>query len=102
MAHTTESAHRPRAGIRTDVANALIADPRIDGTRITVVVADDIVTLSGSVETRAQKQWADEIASAVAGVGAVRNELHVERQTDSAMAVFGEPSNTQGSGSLGE
>ncbi len=93
---------RPRAGIRTEVANALIADRRIDGTRITVIVADDVVTLTGTVATRDQKRRAEEIAAGVAGVGAVRNELAVEQQTEAAMAVFGEPSNTQGSGSPGE
>lgn len=108
MPHTRPSersapgGRRPDLGIRTEVQNALVADRRIDGTRIEVQITDDVVTLTGEVERREQKRWAEEIATAVAGVRGVHNALHVTQQTDSARAVFGEPSNTQGSGSLGE
>jgi len=59
------------------VKNALIADPYLDASAITVEVQDGIVTLSGRVRDMAAKQYADIEAKKIAGVLGVINEVAV-------------------------
>ena len=58
-----------------DVAAALAADPRLEGTTITVSAANGNVSLSGSAPSSEQGPYAEAIAKGVAGVGAVSGTL---------------------------
>jgi len=63
--------------IRDDISVQLSDDDLVDATEISVSVVDGHVTLEGSTETRRQKQRAELIAAAVAGVSDVHNRLTV-------------------------
>jgi hyperosmotically inducible periplasmic protein len=61
------------------------ADDLRDST-INVDVANDVVTLTGTVATAAQKTQADKIAKAVEGVKSVKNMLKVSASTSATPA----------------
>jgi osmotically-inducible protein OsmY len=62
------------------IKNALITDPQIKATSIDVDTKDDVVTLSGTVATEAQKKRAGEIAKKHEGVKRVINNLVVKAE----------------------
>lgn len=64
--------------LRNDVIAELDADPRVDAERIAVIAQDGMITLSGTVETLAQKWAAEEAAKRVRGVRALVEEIAVE------------------------
>ena len=72
--------------LHKDVIEELRWDPQINEAEIGVSVKGGVVTLSGTVETLAQKYAAERAVERVAGVRAVAEELHVhpttERQQD--------------------
>ncbi len=74
------------AGASTDtmileqVRRALAADTSVDGSNIAVEVSRQVVSLSGSVPSAAQRVRAGEIAGRVGQVAAVRNFLRVPTQ----------------------
>ena len=59
------------------VKAALVADKSLNAHRIDVVARDGAVTLFGTTETRARRDTAGKIATAVAGVKSVENKLAV-------------------------
>lgn len=63
--------------LRQHVQDELEWEPRIDATAIGVTVKDAVVTLSGHVESFAQKHAAAEAVSHIRGVRAVANEVEV-------------------------
>ena len=63
--------------IREDVNDRLTDDPFVDASGIEVRVAACEVTLEGSVEHRADKRRAEDIAEQVSGVAHVQNNLRV-------------------------
>lgn len=63
--------------IREDLNDLLTADPHIDASDIEVRVANGIVTLSGLVEDRASKRYAEDLAEDVRGVDDINNELRL-------------------------
>ena len=72
--------------IREDVNDLLTADPHIDASDIEVLVAHGVVTLSGVVEDRAAKRYAEDLAEDVMGVDDVNNQLKVHHGALSGLA----------------
>ncbi len=64
-------------GVSTRVRTALLNDPQVAATNITVTSANGVVTLSGRVRTPAEADRAVTVARQTAGVADVRSELSV-------------------------
>jgi osmotically-inducible protein OsmY len=63
--------------LHRDVVDELSWDPRVKEAEIGIAAKDGVVTLSGSVETYAQKYAAERDVERVTGVRAVADDLHV-------------------------
>lgn len=63
--------------LHKDIVEELRWDPRVKEAEIAVSAKDGVVTLTGSVETYAQKYAAERAVERVAGVRAVADDLHV-------------------------
>lgn len=63
------------------IESALNAETSLHGSRIGVIAADGVVTLTGSTRTPDLRSIASQIALSVAGVRLVRNELAVSMDT---------------------
>lgn len=72
--------------IQEDVNEALSQNPEIDATEIEVKVNNGEVTLSGTVTERHFKRIAEDVAERCSGVQDVRNEIRVQRESDSGMS----------------
>ncbi len=70
---------RSDAEISSDIVEALSRDSRVNNARITVVVRDGDVVLSGDGPTLYTTHVANELAACVPGIRSVRNELTVAR-----------------------
>lgn len=68
---------RSDARIEEDVNEALTEDAFVDATEISVSVHDALVTLDGTVDTRAAKRRAEDCALSVTGVHDCQNNLRV-------------------------
>jgi osmotically-inducible protein OsmY len=82
------------AQLKADVSQELEWDPSINATTVGVSVKDGVVTLSGHLQTYAEKLAAERAVQRVAGVKAVAVELdvllapnHVHSDTDIAQAI---------------
>lgn len=60
------------------VQNALAYDPAADAYELQVAVQDKVVTLSGKVQSFAERELAERVARSVAGVREVRNAIALE------------------------
>jgi osmotically-inducible protein OsmY len=65
------------AWIATKIQSKYFLDPDAKGRTIDLRVADGVVTLTGSVESEAQRKTAEQIAGETDGVTEVRNDLQV-------------------------
>jgi len=74
---SSESVHVEDLEIRVAILEALTHSRELGGKNIDVKVENRSVTLSGSVETPAQRNGAEQIAGAVDGVAGVTNNLAV-------------------------
>jgi len=63
--------------IREDVCDRLTDDPRIDAADVEVQVARGEVTLTGSVRTREEKRFTEDLVERITGVREVNNSLKV-------------------------
>jgi osmotically-inducible protein OsmY len=63
--------------IREDVCDRLTDDPRIDAADVDVKVANGEVTLTGSVRTREEKRYSEDLVERITGVREVNNSLKV-------------------------
>lgn len=72
-----ESARVEDLEIRADILEAFARSPELGGKGIDVKVDNRVVTLSGSVETPAQRNGAEQTARAVDAVSGVTNNLSV-------------------------
>ena len=68
--------------IREDVCDRLTDDPRIDASDIEVHVKGGELTIAGSVRTRDEKRFAEDLAERVTGVREVNNNLRVRPATE--------------------
>jgi hypothetical protein len=62
-----------------DICDRLTVDPRIDASDIEVDVKGAEVTLRGSVRSREEKRYAEDVVEHVMGVRDVSNHLKVSR-----------------------
>ena len=69
--------------IAEDINDRLTDDWRLDATEISVSVNQGEVTLSGTVLSREDKRYAEDLADSVSGVLDVQNNLRVERPPES-------------------
>ncbi len=77
--HHTRPAHlRTDEEIKFAVVKGLLANPYVSAARIRVSVRRGFVTLRGAVKTKEAKKMAGQVARAVPGVRAVRNQLVVD------------------------
>jgi len=67
------------SSITADVKARLLADSDVKSLHITVKTVKGVVTLSGYVETQAQKDKASAIAKEVDGVVTVNNQLKIHK-----------------------
>jgi osmotically-inducible protein OsmY len=63
--------------LKNDVAEAILWEPTISSTGITVAVLDGVVTLSGTVPYYSEKGAAERAARHISGVKAIAEELEV-------------------------
>ena len=68
--------------IREDVCDRLTDDPRIDASDIDVQVKDGEVTLAGSVRSRDEKRFTEDLIEHISGVRDVNNHLKVKAADD--------------------
>jgi hypothetical protein len=68
---------RTDADIQSDLGYALTHDAGLQGQQISSATANGTVTLSGTVQTNAQRQQAETVAANVPGVGGIVNNLKV-------------------------
>ena len=85
------------ADLKRDIEGELAWDPAVRATAIGVAVKDGVVTLTGHIETYAEKCAADKAVRRVAGVKAIALELDVRlspehRRSDTDIAVAAEQS----------
>lgn len=77
--HIKVDATRPASDIQSDVRGALADDPATDAYEVHVQSnPDGVITLTGAVDSWAEKKLAGTVATTVPGVAAVANELTVE------------------------
>jgi hyperosmotically inducible protein len=69
------------AGITTKVKSRLLADPDVSGLRIDVDTRDGVVTLTGTVNSAAEKTHALDLAGKVENVKRVEDKLTVRTRT---------------------
>ena len=65
------------------VKSALFADPNVSGFQVNVDAYKGVVSLSGFVDTAAQKSRAEDVARQVNGVRQVQNNLSVRENINS-------------------
>jgi osmotically-inducible protein OsmY len=68
--------------IREDVCDRLTEEPRIDASDIEVQVGSGEVTLAGSVRTRDEKRFAEDVVERIVGVRDVNNHLKIRREDE--------------------
>lgn len=71
--------HRPDERIEEEIVQRLADAEWVDASDVEVEVSDGVVTLSGEVETRAERRAAEEIAAEVSGVVDVVDELRARQ-----------------------
>ena len=69
---------RTDGAIREDVDRALLSDPATESFEIAAAVKDNVVTLSGSVDSRQERSLADKVAKGVKGVVDVKNDILID------------------------
>jgi len=72
--------------LRRMIQDELAFDPSLDATRITVIVADGIATLTGCVGSYAEKLAAERAALRIKGIRGVAQGIHVVSRTRSDTA----------------
>jgi osmotically-inducible protein OsmY len=68
--------------IREEICDRLTDDPRIDASDIEVNVKGGELTLNGSVRTREEKRFAEDLVERISGVRDVNNHLRVRPSTE--------------------
>ncbi|MET0536054.1 MAG: BON domain-containing protein [Steroidobacter sp.] len=66
--------------VREEVCDCLADDDRLDASNIDVVVKEGEVQLSGTVNSRDDKRWAEILVERISGVKEVQNSLRVQEQ----------------------
>ncbi len=66
--------------IKEDISDRLSDDGQLDASEIELEVANGVVSLSGTVDSREAKRRAEDIAESISGVSNVENRLSVNRE----------------------
>ncbi len=74
------------AEVRSDIEQAMLADPAADAYEVTVGVSEGYVTLSGATDSWQEKQLAAKLAKSVTGVIGVDNDITVTGPAERADA----------------
>ena len=77
QADTAQQGSQTDGNIQSNVAYALTHDSTLQGQQITATTAQGQVTLSGTVQTNAQRQQAETLAANVSGVSGILNNIRV-------------------------
>lgn len=72
---TVKPESRPDEAIRKDILMALLNDPATEAYKVSVSVNGAVVTLTGTVGSKAESQLAQQVAESVRGVNDIHNEL---------------------------
>lgn len=75
-------ADRKDSEISQDVSTALLLDPATDSFEIEATVSGGFVTLTGMVQSWAEKNLAEEVARGVRGVKGVTNDIRLRLKTE--------------------
>ena len=81
---TVNALKRADEAIRKDVETTLANDPAADVYEITTQVNDGVVTLSGKVQSHAERELATQLAKGIKGVREVKSQLEVNYKTTRA------------------
>jgi hypothetical protein len=73
----TQQAAQTDKDLQSNVTSALTQDATLQGQQITATAAQGQVTLSGTVQTNAQRQQAETVAANVPGVSGILNNIKV-------------------------
>ncbi len=76
------SERRSDSALTDAVNDALFHDPAADSYEVRVSVQDGVATLSGTVESFAEKRLTERVAKGVRGVTGINNEIQIEYETD--------------------
>jgi hypothetical protein len=76
-AATTQQGAASDAGIQSSVTNALAQDSTLKGQQVNASVSQGQVTLTGTVQTNAQRQQAETLAANAPGVSGILNNIKV-------------------------
>ena len=76
--HESTGEYLDNSVVTARVKSALLGEPMLKSMQISVKTYKDVVQLSGFVDSRQAAHRAGEVASAVEGVGSVRNDLIVK------------------------
>jgi len=79
---TVEPVDRKDGDIRQDIQSALLMDPAADSYEVGVEVDNGKVTLTGSVESWAEKRLCAHVAKGVKGVKDLENDIRIVYETD--------------------
>jgi osmotically-inducible protein OsmY len=74
---TVRDSGRSDAAVELDLQRAFVTDPATDSWEIATTVENGAVTITGTVQSPAEKRLADRVAKSVAGVRSVDNRLTV-------------------------
>lgn len=85
---------RSDSRVQEDINDRLCDDPYIDASEIEVAVSNGEVTLTGTVDSRATRRRAEDVAEQVSGVSYVQNNLRV-RSLQSGQGAGGSASDTE-------
>lgn len=76
---------RTEIDIQQEIKNALVWEPLLFESDITVLIEDGMVTLDGAVDTEEKKQKAEEVAKRVARLQAINNDIEVVSEEEERM-----------------
>ena len=79
---TVRAPGRTDEQVRADVVQALAADPAADSFELAAAAEGGTVTLTGTVDSWAERRVSEQVARGVRGVTAVRNRITVDTQTE--------------------
>jgi osmotically-inducible protein OsmY len=68
---------RSQDRIREDICDRLTDDDHVDASRVRVSIENDVVILSGTVNSREEKRRAEDLVESISGVRDVENRLRV-------------------------
>lgn len=74
---TVKQVERKDSEIKADVETALLWDPATDSYKVNVSVNNGVVTLTGKVESWAEKQLSEQVTKSVRGIKDIKNNIEI-------------------------